>query len=279
MIKVISPGMYSSLQDSGRIGYRSLGVPVSGAMDSYSAHLAQQLVGNANDALLLEFAQVGPVLEFAQNVVIAVTGAPFVLTTATMILPMNRAISIAKGTQISFGRAIDGMYGYLAVQGGFDSEIVLGSGSYQRGITEQITLKSGQRLQCKKHTQSKRHVHVNPDRQHVSQIGVPVLKGPEFSLLSDELKAQLIGQNFTISTLSNRMGARLSNKLAAGLDEIITAVVQPGTVQLTPSGSLIVLMRDAQTTGGYARILQLTEQGINTIAQKPPGAKIKFQLL
>ena len=279
MIKVVSTGMYSSLQDAGRFGYRSFGVPVSGAMDSYSAHLAQQLVGNASEDLLLEFAQVGPVLEFEQDVVIAVTGAPFIVSTKTMILPMNRAISIVKGTLINFGQAINGMYGYLAIQGGFDSKKVLGSGSYQRGITPQFTLQNGQILQCKERSQTKRHVHINPDRKHVLEHQITVFNGPEFNLLDSQSQAQLFGQKFGISTLSNRMGARLSNKLSQGLTEIITAAVQPGTVQLTPSGSLIVLMRDAQTTGGYARVLQLTEDGINAMAQKPPGEKIKFVLL
>lgn len=278
MIKVVSPGMYSSLQDSGRYGYRSLGVPVSGAMDSFSAHLAQQLVGNSDDALLLEFAQVGPLLEFAHNVVIAVTGGSFTLSTTTMLLPMNRAISIAKGTQINFGPCSTGMYGYLAVQGGFESENILGSGSYQHGVTPQSTLKTGQRLQCNKHTQNKRHVHLNPDRDHIIRPTIAALKGPEFTLLSERAQTQLLTQTFTISTLSNRMGVRLNNALSPGLDEIITAAVQPGTVQLTPSGKLIVLMRDAQTTGGYARILQLTEHGINSIAQKPPGTKVTFEL-
>jgi len=107
---------------------------------------------------------------------------------------------------------------------------------------------------------------------------IEVYPGPEFSLLSDKQKKQLTNTILYVTPQSNRMGILLDGLVVSNVKEIITAPVQPGTVQLTPSGKCIVLMRDAQTTGGYARVLQLSNEGINRIAQKRPGETLNFKL-
>ena len=106
-----------------------------------------------------------------------------------------------------------------------------------------------------------------------------VFKGPEFEYLTLEQQAQLFNNKLTISNLNNRMAYQFKEPLKNNLNPIITSQVLPGTVQLTPSGNLIVLMRDCQTTGGYPRILQLKETSINVLSQKMTGQTLQFKLL
>jgi allophanate hydrolase subunit 2 len=105
-----------------------------------------------------------------------------------------------------------------------------------------------------------------------------VYPGPEFEKLSKELKEKLLQKKFSVSKNNSRMAYQLEERVHNDLQSILTQPVLPGTVQFTPSGNLIVLMRDCQTTGGYPRVFQLTEQSINLLAQKKQGDTIQFQL-
>ncbi len=164
--------------------------------------------------------------------------------------------------------------------GGFNSPLILKSRSYYQGVTEQTKLSKGDVLLINKVTKlivNRARIKIDPN--HFDTQHIVVSKGPEFELLPEQTKTALLSQKFNISSQSNRMAYRLSHgndNLQA--QEIITSSVQPGTVQLTPSGALMVLMRDCQTTGGYARVLQLTEQSINRLAQKTATDSIVFEL-
>ena len=105
-----------------------------------------------------------------------------------------------------------------------------------------------------------------------------VTKGPEYSMLNSNQKNFIISHDFTVSNNYNRMAVQLTDLLENNLDSIITSAVLPGTVQLTPNGTLIILMRDCQTTGGYPRILQLEERAINSVAQLKKDSKLSFNL-
>ena len=114
---------------------------------------------------------------------------------------------------------------------------------------------------------------------HFNTKKLEVTKGPEFSRLSKKQRERLFKTKFKIDHLNNRMGYQLANSFPPMKEsEIITSVTIPGTVQLTPSGRLIVMMRDCPTTGGYARILQLTDMGINQLAQKRENDVFRFDL-
>lgn len=103
--------------------------------------------------------------------------------------------------------------------------------------------------------------------------------GPEFENLSSHQKKLLEATKFTISNLNNRMGYQLNELIENNVNPIITSAVLPGTVQLTPGGKLIVLMRDAQTTGGYPRVLQLSDDAINLLAQKKTSDLVSFSII
>ncbi|PKA84428.1 biotin-dependent carboxylase-like uncharacterized protein [Ulvibacter sp. MAR_2010_11] len=281
MIEVVSGGLYTSLQDLGRYGYRKYGVPLSGAMDSFSAELANRLVGNAPSEAVMEITYIGPVLRFLCHTQIAIAGAGFSPTVNNIEIPLNTRIDIAKDSLLKFGLPDYGMRAYLSVAKGFQSEKVFDSYSYYEGITSKQTIATGDFLEISPsvefHDNATASVKVR--KIYFSSEAIEVTPGPEFHHFTKSFQQKLIQTRGPILAESNRMAYLLNGFESYSAPEMITAPVQPGTVQLTPSGKCVILMRDAQTTGGYARILQLTEASINILAQKRAGEIIQFKLI
>jgi len=282
MIEVIQPGLFTTIQDLGRFGYRKYGVPASGAMDQNSAKLANQIIGNNENMPVLEVTLIGPTLKFNEACEIAITGAEFEPLLNGSMISNHAIVHIQKGDILKFGHVKKGMRAYVATAGGFDSEIVMGSASYYQNLTSHSQIKKEENLFFIKNLNSN---NVNSAINSISatalnQSQINVYKGPEFDRLSKEMQVNLLNSEFKVSNHSNRMGIRLlNNEPNLSANEIITSPVQPGTVQLTPSGQLIILGRDAQTTGGYARVLQLTEQAQDCLAQINIGNCIEFNLV
>ena len=281
MIDVLSGGLFTTIQDLGRVGYRKYGVPVSGAMDDYSARLANRQVGNKRSNAVLEITFIGPVLRFTSSTEIAITGAGFSPTLNNQEVPLNTRLQIDKNSILKFGLPNYGLRAYLSVSGGLQTEKILGSYSYYRGITIKSTVETGDQLPIIEHTYAPERItsSVKIKRSHFSNQQIEVFKGPEFDQLPKEYQERLLNTNVVVLAESNRMAYMLSGFENISAKEIITAPVRPGIVQLTPSGKCIVLARDAQTTGGYARVLQLTERGINALVQKKANEFIHFSLV
>jgi len=278
MIEIVTPGLYTTVQDLGRFGHRATGVPVSGAMDSEAALLANSLLGNLKDEAVLEIVLVGPTLKFHQNTAIAIAGVPFEVTLNDIVINTNRSISIKKNDVLHLGRAKKGMICYLAVAGGIQTPKVLNSRSFYANITKEATLKKGAMLPIKEDVIITKDERPSVKERNFDSNYLEVYPGPEYSSLTIFEQQGLLEQRFIISSQSNRMAYILESGLTLSAEEIFTAPVQPGTVQLTPSGKILVLMRDAQVTGGYARIFQLTEQCINLLAQKRGGEAVGFKV-
>lgn len=280
MIKVLYPGFYSSIQDLGRKECQYFGVPVSGAMDLYAAKMANSIIGNDTNCAVLEITMAGPRLEFKSDTVISITGANLSPSINGISAKNNRAINIYRGDILSFGKAIKGIRSYLAVFGGFQTQMVLKSRSMYHGITKTSSLIKGEILKIKQINKvGNKYSSIRFKDNYIENQVVKVFKGPEFDKLSESQINTLINQEFTISKENNRMAYQLDELVKNNIEDIITSLVLPGTVQLTPFGKLIILMRDCQTTGGYARILQLSEKSINVLAQKFTGNKIRFSLI
>jgi len=278
MIHVLKAGLWTSIQDQGRYGYRSIGVPLSGAMDLHSAHLANKLVGNPITAAILEFTAMGPELLFDKEAVITIAGATFGIFVNNEEQCINTIIHIKEGDRLKFTPPKSGWRGYLAIQGGFDSEVVLGSKSMYLGITERARIEKGAILNFSTISQLlKAKDKVLKPLDFDSEF-IDVFKGPEYEILDDKTKENLINNNFKVHQNSNRMATQIDGLGVVSFDDILTVPVQPGTVQITPSGRLLILMRDAQTTGGYPRIFQLTNDAINKLAQKRPNDKVVFRI-
>ncbi len=280
-ILVLSPGLQCSIQDLGRKGFRCFGVPISGAMDKFSAILANKLLNNEEGLPVMEMTCKGSKLFFEDETFIVITGADLSPEINGEPIQLNLVYNVKSGDILNFGKLNFGSRTYLGVKGGFLTESRLNSYSYFQGITEKGRIEKGDRLKIASN---------NPDfhasasklkisKSHFNTKKLEVTKGPEFNRLTKRHRLVLFKREFTIDGLNNRMGIQLRNKFpSVEKDEIITSIVIPGTVQLTPSGKLIIMMRDCPTTGGYPRILQLTDIAINQLAQKRTDDKFRFEL-
>ena len=280
MIKVISSGFYTSIQDIGRFGFGDIGVPVSGVMDQYSAKLANSIIGNNDTDAILEIALGKVKLLFENESVICISGANLSSKLNNKKIVLNSAIEVAEGDVLTFDKSMYGVRSYLAVKGGFQSEIILNSRSFYKGITDEFILKKNDILQIKTINSkiSKPLSSIKINKQHFSTSSIEVFPGPEYELLDKAQTEKLSKILFTISKDNSRMGYRLEESIDNKLKSMLTSAVLSGTVQLTPSGKLIVLMRDCQVTGGYPRILQLTDGAINKLAQKTTNHTFKFKI-
>lgn len=281
MIKVLKSGLHTSIQDLGRFGYRKLGVPVSGAMDNISASFANALLNNQKNDALLEMTLQGPELLFTSTTNIVITGAEMSPNLNGEGILNYRVYQVNDGDILTFGELNKGLRAYLAVQGGLNSEEVMNSRSFYEDITNQASIQNNDIIEF--------NDQINEMENHVSNIKsefqfyetdiIEVFKGPDFELFSSDEQKQIISNSYTISKDNNRMGYQLEELSVKHSKSIITSPVLPGTVQLTPAGKLIILLKDAQTTGGYPRVLQLTKKSISILAQKKIYDKLDFDLL
>ena len=281
MVKIISSGFHVSIQDLGRIGYGSFGVPTSGAMDMYSAKLANSLLNNNENDAVLEITFGACKLQFDSDCTICITGADFSAVINNNKVALNTTLQLKKGSILSFGKRIYGVRIYIAITKGFQTKVVLGSRSLYKGITQESLIKKGMVLPVISNQKRlyKSFASVKIDHNHFNSENIECYKGPEFDLLSKTQKTQLLNTIFTISSNNNRMGYKLEEPVDNIFPSMLTSAVLSGTIQLTPSGKLIILMRDCQVTGGYPRILQLTENAINKLGQKTTSDKIQFVII
>lgn len=281
MVKVLKAGFFSTIQDLGRMGYQHYGVPYSGAMDAYSAALANHILGNDTHAAVIEMTMTGATLKFNCEAYICITGADMSPKLNELPIKLCKGVRINSGDVLSFGKLNKGFRAYLAVLGGFKTELVMDSQSMYKDVTASFKLSSNDVLNiCINNSYTvDKNALVKVKNKHFSTKFIAIFKGPEFDLLTKDQQDFLLQNEFSISKDNNRMAYQLSEVLENSLNPIITSLVLPGTVQLTPSGKLIVLMRDCQTTGGYPRVLQLKESAINVLAQKFTGSIVRFKLV
>ncbi|NNC69315.1 MAG: biotin-dependent carboxyltransferase family protein [Flavobacteriaceae bacterium] len=280
MLRVVNHGVYTSIQDLGRFQYREYGVPLSGAMDQYSAQLANLMAGNNENDAVLEVTFNG-IFQFTRETILCISGADLHATLNNDILPCNYPVKVQKDSILKFTRPNYGARSYVAVKGGFLNKPILGSRSLFKEITAKYVLKNDDEIFYEPYyfdgNLAFSHVKINKDH-FVSQF-IEVFKGPEYDLLNKDQQNLLTKADFTISKEHNRMGYKLVETIENDLSSMLTSSMIPGTVQLTPSGTLIILMRDCGVTGGYPRILQLTDEAINRLAQKTTNDQITFKLV
>ncbi|MEM6726210.1 MAG: biotin-dependent carboxyltransferase family protein [Bacteroidota bacterium] len=270
----------TTIQDLGRVGYQAFGIPVSGPMDHSAASLANVLVNNLPKEPVLEITLIGPEIEFNGSAVLAITGAPIDASLNGKKLDLNRTYLTEKRAVLSIGRVRQGCRTYLAIRGNWQIKKWLNSASWhQKNTTPDSWIQKGQQIsiQTDQVNASEELLNSIPSGLEIPAMNVKrpisLLRGPEFDLLSQHQINQLRKQVFQIDPMSNRMGYRLNPALNMDqiLPSIISSAVIPGTVQLTPSGQLIVLMADAQTTGGYPRIGVVKSEEMDRLGQLRPG--------
>lgn len=280
MIKVLKPGIGNSIQDRGRFGNASFGVSTAGVMDIFSANLANSILNNDADDALLEITFGNCEFQFLAATIFCITGADLTAKLNNKYVTLNTKIKVNKDDVLSFGFPKKGIRAYVAVIGGFKTQKVLNSRSYFKNITSLVFLEKDQIIPFDENNdilKKSSSVKVNEEIFSLKILGC--FPGPEFEWLNKSQKKRLISQEFSISVNNNRMGYQLKEPIKNNLPEMLTSAVIPGTVQLTPSGKLIVLMKDCQTTGGYPRVLQLSEKAISILAQKTTNQNILFSLM
>ena len=273
MIKVIQPGLFTTIQDGGRHGFRNIGIPTSGFMDQESAFAANELVNNNKDESLLEITLTGPTLIFNCNCVISITGGDFNPLINNLPVKMYQSINVSSGDILKLNNTINGARSYIAISGGLNVKSLFGSKSFFSNISDSYHIKKGDEIKVSKKSESQ-ILKWDKLKFNLNRF-MKVFRGPEYDLLSTNSKKKLFKNEFTINT-NNRMAYNLEEKLQVDLKTIISSPVLPGSVQLTPSGKIIILHRDCQTTGGYPRILQLDTNSLNNLSQLKSNDKIKF---
>ncbi|WP_297514799.1 biotin-dependent carboxyltransferase family protein [Thermococcus sp.] len=282
MIELLRVPSLLTVQDSGRSGYRKLGVPISGFMDDYSARIANYLVGNPGNAPLLEFLLTGPTLKFNASAVFAVAGDVDVKLNGAPVDPWT-SYWAKRGDVLEVGVVKSGLYGYIAFAGGIKCEPLLGSCSTYAKAGLGKPLKAGDVLNLGYAILTGREGRRLPEELRpdysAEEITVGVVLGLDLGHFTEEGVRTFLSEAYTITPESDRMGYRLDGRTIEHSEKgagIVTGPLVPGTVQVPPNGKPIVMMRDAQTTGGYARIGVVTSAHLHRLAQMRPGFKVRF---
>jgi biotin-dependent carboxylase-like uncharacterized protein len=246
-------------------------------MDRYSASVANSLLENEKTAAVLEITMTGPTIVFQAPTYIAITGAEMKAKINGDPLDNNRVHKIEKDDELTFGTLVHGLRTYLAVKDGFLTEEVLGSRSMYFPITKLNRLKDSMELPYDECLEFEPKIsHIKPDTSY-KELELKVFQGPEYDMLNDLQKQLLFNTHFKIAKENNRMAYQLDQLLEPHAVTMLTSATLPGTVQLTPAGKIIILMRDGQTTGGYPRILHLSNKSISLLAQKKFGEELAFK--
>ncbi len=275
-IKIIDTGFYTSIQDIGRFGYRGIGVPVSGPMDYFSFNKANSLVENYNSEALLESTFRGPKILFSGNCNVAVTGAEVIIKKNDELMKLNEPFLCELGDVLDIGVVKNGFRNYISFRGGLTNEKKFGSYSQYYPITSKGTVFKGQNIFLKGSKKNIQTNYMSSKKMKLNKV-LEVYQGPFWNNLDNQLKNKIEKSEYTIGS-NNRMAYILSG---IGLENEISThsrSVIPGTVQLTPNGELIIVMRDGQVTGGYPRILQLTENSQSKLAQLGTGKLVTFKI-
>ncbi len=274
-IEVRQAGMFTTVQDGGRRGRRSLGVPLSGAADPFALRLANMLVGNPDDAAGLEFTLRGPALRFERAMLVAAGGADF------PNVPRWRPFVVPAGATLDLGTARAGCRGYLAVAGGISVAPVLGSAStYTRaalGGIEGRALRDGDTLSVPAVERGVRERWFLDERLLPPYAPDAVVRTVD-GLHAGEFDPAWRETTFRVSPQSDRMGIRLAGAplCRTATIERASIPVVPGTIQAPPDGQPIVLLADAQTIGGYPQVAHVASVDLPLLAQLRPGDRVRF---
>jgi biotin-dependent carboxylase-like uncharacterized protein len=274
MIEIVEPGPLASIQDLGRPGWASVGVPRSGAFDRGAARLANRLVGNDIDAALIEVTLGGLAIRAVDAVTVALTGA------GCPGMDWGTAVTVRPGAVVRLGVPADGLRSYLAVRGGLAVAEELGSRSADllSGIGPARVCR-GQLLE----------VGPPPNAPPSGVVAAPprrmpalaVHPGPRVDWFGPDVLARLAGQPWLVRAESDRVGVRLDGAVLPRVrsEELPSEPTLPGAVQVPADGRPIIFGPDAPVTGGYPVVAVLTAAALDAAAQVRPGETVRFRVL
>ena len=282
-IRVIKPGFLTTVQDLGRYGYAHLGISPAGAADSVSFRIANLLVGNHENAPGLEMTLLGATLEFEEAAVIALVGASCECKAGSAHVPLNSAFDLPAGAALQCGSMATGARCYLAVQGGFDIPLVMGSASTfvsgHFGGYKGRRLQSGDVLQVGQHHSFRiRSLRAGALDSLRASRPLRVTKGAQQDWFGQEAFQKLFSGCYIVSEHSDRTGLRLKGETLRPREpsELLTDGIPLGAIQVPQDGQPIILFVDQQTTGGYPKIANVIAADRHRVGQLRPRDEVRF---
>jgi antagonist of KipI len=278
-LRIVRPGLLTTIQDLGRWGHQADGVPVAGPMDIYSHRLANRLVGNDDHVAALEITLTGPEIEIMGDVVCAVAGAEFEMDADGREVPAGRAVGLTSGMRLRFGRRVAGARATLAVRGGIDSPLMFGSRATSLVSGMGRRLAAGDVLSVGRGSyKDTGSIALYPLTLPKGGARVRAVPGPHEGMFTDAALDLFFSASYIVSVNSNRMGYRLEGPPLdhAGSSDILSEATPIGSVQVPKSGQPILLMADRQTTGGYPKIATVISADLPAAGQLAPGDWIRF---
>jgi biotin-dependent carboxylase-like uncharacterized protein len=285
VFRVVAPGAYTTIQDLGRIGYQRLGVPLSGALDGYASQVANLLLGNDPGAAVLEMTIVGPQLEFMAETKIAVTGARMGLHLNNTAIEGWCALRVKPGDRLEINQVIEGCRSYLAVAGGVDVPVVMGSRSTYvgggLGGFKGRSLKSGDIIASGPARLSATPLKL-PEKWkpvYADPVRLRVVPGPQDDFFDEGLDTLISGQ-YMVTAKADRMGYRLQGPPVVPKPRMPKSIISepsmPGGIQIPADQQPIVLFVE-QTVGGYTKIATVVSRDLPALAQAVPGDAVQFE--
>lgn len=285
MITVIQQGFFTTVQDEGRWGYQAYGLPVAGMMDRYSGRIVNMLAGNKEQAAVLEMTSLGAVFKFDEEQFVAVGGADMGVRVNGTAVPNWSAFFVPKNGEVRFAEAISGYRSYMAVRGGIDVPVVLGSrstcvkagvGGYEgRPLRQGDVLAVGQqgRKAVREQTLPNEYVPL-----YENKITVRVILGPQHTMFSEDALAAFFAKPYTVTKQADRVGYRLTGTriLPINKADIISDAMYQGAIQIASHGMPFIMLADHQTTGGFAKLGYVIQSDLPKIAQVKTGDSIWF---
>jgi biotin-dependent carboxylase-like uncharacterized protein len=266
-LRVVDGGLFTTVQDRGRPGYRGVGVPVGGAFDREAMGLANALAGNPDDWAVLEMTLRGGVYEAIVDLALGLAGSPMRAAHNEMTLSVPSCFTLRAGCRLEVGGCATGARTYLAVRGGWQTAEILGSRSCES------RLEAGHILRAIKESRTMtRHPLVQPE----TASPIRVMPGPDATGIVKDWRER----PYRVGQRIDRMGVRLesADDLRRGpeLGERLSAPVAPGTIQMA-GGQLIVLGVACGTMGGYPHVGQVIGADLDRLGQLRPGREVRFE--
>jgi len=287
-LTVIDPGLFTSVQDSGRWGHQSQGMPVAGAMDRWALGAANLLAGNPWDAAALEMTVKGGTFRFEKDSFAAIAGADMQAVLDGRPIPCWSSFRAAAGSVLRFDYIRTGCRTYLALRGGVDVPSVQGSrstylkarigGLEGRVLKEGDSIRAGNEAAPEGFAEECRVLPAMFVPGYGREIVLRVLPGPQDALFTEHGIATFFGGTYTVTNETDRMGCRLEGPAIEhrGGADIVSDALPQGAVQVPGHGMPIVMMADRQTTGGYAKIGTVLGPDLGLLAQTKPGDLVRF---
>ncbi|KIL52934.1 5-oxoprolinase subunit C family protein [Jeotgalibacillus campisalis] len=301
MIRIIEPGLLSTIQDEGRHGFQQYGIITNGVMDPFALRIANYIVGNEKDEAGIEVTLTGPTIQFEESMLIAVCGADYSALIDNEPMPLWRPVLVQKGSTLHMKFSKKGCRAVIAVGGGLDIPAVMNSkstyvragigGFKGRALEKEDVLQIGPLSEQTKqiiHSLTKKGKTYMTSDWSISAAylndlyereTIRVMKGRQYDEFSESSRNEFWEETYKLSPQSDRMGFRLNGPVLERTvsEELLSEAVSFGTIQVPSDGEPIILLADRQTIGGYPKIGQVASIDLPVLAQKKPGESLRFE--